>query len=159
MATNTAESAAPKKAKRKARKPKKANGRPRFQPTDEQRGSVRALSAAGYSEDEIARYIQIAPKTLRKYFPNELAFATMELLGTAVGGLADALKRKEAWAICFVLKTRGKKLHDGAGWSERHEIAGTGKDGAIPVRLSSLNDNQLVQLLGRLELAASSIPG
>lgn len=143
---------APKKARKgkKRPKPKKANGRPRYQPSDLERGSVKSLSAAGYSEDHIAAYMRIDPKTLRKHFPDELAFATMELLGAAVGGLAQALKEKQAWAICFVLKTRGKKLHNGVGWSERTEIAGP-EGGAIPVRLSSLSDTQLEQLLTRLQ--------
>jgi hypothetical protein len=39
-----------------------------FTPTDEQRGMVKAFAAYGVQQDEIARYLEIDPKTLRKHF-------------------------------------------------------------------------------------------
>lgn len=145
--------------KKKAKKAKKASrGRPRYTPTDEDKGAVKSLSAAGYPQEQIARYMRIDAKTLRKHFARELEFAVMEMLGAAIGGLADGLKKKEAWAICYVLKTRGKKLHNGEGWGE-YDSKVPNPDGggeAIPVHLSSLRDDQLLQLLARLKLAAQT---
>jgi hypothetical protein len=84
---------------------------------------VQALSIAGYDHDRIAKYVGVAPKTLRKYYVRELETARMGLMALAASALASALKKQEAWAVCFTLKTIGNKL----GWSERHEV--TGADG------------------------------
>ena len=47
-------------------------GRPKFEPTDEQRRMAEGLTGFGMREDEIARLIGIDPKTLRKHFRREL---------------------------------------------------------------------------------------
>jgi len=121
-------------------KNKPARGRPSFEPTDRQRGMVQALSQAGYPETEIAEYLGLDPKTLRKHFARELRFAAIELIAGAVQNLgrmalgakaqfddAGNMIRAEVLpnlgAICFLLKTKGKHL----GFTERTEV--TGADG------------------------------
>jgi hypothetical protein len=47
--------------------------RPRLNPTEEQRKWVKSLAAYGVRQSDIARMINIrSPKTLRKYFRQEL---------------------------------------------------------------------------------------
>ncbi|WP_298800139.1 hypothetical protein [uncultured Devosia sp.] len=120
----------------------RGRGRPRFEPTDKQRGIVEALAALGMNQTVIAGYpdIQIDEKTLREYFRTELDYGLTKLLAGAVNQLgrmalgAPAIfdekgnkirdeVRPELGAICFLLKTKGKAL----GFSER--IEHTGKDG------------------------------
>ena len=147
----------PAKPQKPTAEPKAGKGRPAHKPDDKSRGMVKALAAAGYDHDRIALYMKISAPTLAKHYKAELETAVMELLGGAVSGLAEALKKQEPWAICFVLKTRGKKLHNGEGWSERQEVTGP-EGGAIPIRLGSLNDSQLSQLLERLERGLATLP-
>src|ERR1700676_2665390 len=53
--------------------------RPRLVPTDEQRKKVKTLAAYGARQTEIARFIDVrSPKTLRKYFPEELKRGELE---------------------------------------------------------------------------------
>lgn len=89
-------------------------GRPEYQPSDYDRERVRAFAAAGYPQSEIAAYLCLSEKTLRKHFAHEIDYGAMELIGLGVGKLAHAIAKGEAWAICFLLKTKGRKL----GWSE-----------------------------------------
>lgn len=160
-ASNSSHKNAREQSRRRAKKGRKRRGpgHPPFEPTEKQRGSVNALSAAGYTQDDIAAYVGIDPKTLRKHFDRELRFGTMELVGSAIGSVARGIKADEAWAVLFVLKTRGKKLHNGEGWREYDERfpppPGAGSD-AVPVHLASLRDDQLLQLLKRLKIAAET---
>jgi predicted transcriptional regulator len=129
-------------AKRKAAAAaeKKEMGRPSFQADDIKRGEVRALTVAGYTQGQVAEYLGIDEKTLRKHFEQELRFATMKVLANCVSNvvqLANGVPAKfDEKGNCiraeipmslgpnaFILKTRGKAL----GWSER--IEHTGKDG------------------------------
>ena len=45
---------------------------PAFEATAEQRRTVRAMAGFGVPQDEIATFLDIDPKTLRKYFRTEL---------------------------------------------------------------------------------------
>jgi hypothetical protein len=51
---------------------KKARGRPEWKPTAEQRASVEAMAGYGVPEEDIARVLKVAPKTLRKQCRDEL---------------------------------------------------------------------------------------
>lgn len=123
-----------------------------------QRGEVRALTIAGYLQDEVAAYMGVDPKTLRKHCAEELSHSLMKTLANvamnvvrcALGAPARFDERNnmihaevlpQAWAMCFLLKTRGKKQ----GWTERVEH--TGKDGGpIEFDLTRLNDDELAIL-------------
>ncbi len=53
--------------------------RPKFVPTDEQRRTVKSLSAYGIKQEGIARVLKFrSPKTLRKYFGEELSLGEIE---------------------------------------------------------------------------------
>lgn len=101
---------------------------------------VEALTQVGYNQGDIAVFLGIDEKTLRKHYERELDFGLMKLLAGVVNSLGrmalgapavfDAKGNKlrdeikpELGAACFIMKTRGK----GMGWSERLEV--TGKDG------------------------------
>ena len=90
-------------------------GRPPYAPTEEARNDVKALASCGVTQDIIARYLHVAPMTLRLHFREELDFA--------------AMKANQAVAInMFRIATRGngsaavtagfKWLAIRAGWKE-----------------------------------------
>jgi hypothetical protein len=94
----------------------------KFVPTDEQRRAVRAMAAYGIPQDDIAKVIEIAPKTLRLAFRTELDKAPIEA-NTKVAQTCYqmAISGQHPAATFFWLKTR-------AGWREtdRHELTGPG---------------------------------
>ena|SRR5579862_5931953 len=53
--------------------------RPKFVPTEEQRRTVKTLSAYGIKQEGITRVLHLrSPKTLRKHFQEELALGAIE---------------------------------------------------------------------------------
>lgn len=130
---------------------KRGPGQPPHKPNQATREMVENLSAVGYAAEDIAECLGLSEITLKKYYNYEFCFATMKMLGLARAGLADALRRKQAWAICFTFKTRGKHL----GWSERQEITGAnGKDLIPELDMSKLSDEQLKQIADSQETIA-----
>lgn len=139
----------------KSKSKESSRGRPEFEPTDKQRGEVEALSVAGFTQDEIAAYLDVDPKTLRLHFRREIDTSLMRTIAHVVGNVlrfaigaaaqydetGNCLRAEivpQAWAMCFFLKTRGKRQ----GWTERVEH--TGKDGGpIEFDLSGLSDDEL----------------
>ncbi len=141
-------------------------GRPEWAPTEFQRGQVKAWAEAGFTQDDIADRLDTDPKTLRKHCREELDFGIMDLLAGAVrqlgrkavgapahfdekGNQVRAEVTPELGAICFLLKTKGKKL----GWSERLEV--TGKDGGallpdLEALMAKMTDEQL-ELIDRVQ--------
>lgn len=106
-------------------------GRKPHQPTDKMRAQVQALSSFGIPQDVIADFLDLAPKTLRKHYAEELRKAGVQanaqvskFLYEAASG--RALSRGAAFSDClraamFWAKTR-------MGWSEthKHELSGPG---------------------------------
>jgi hypothetical protein len=90
--------------------------RPRFQPTPEQAKLVRKLVACGNKQEDIARVIGVrSPKTLRKYFREELDRAAIEANTHVAHSLyKSAVSGKDTNAAMFWLKWR-------AGWRENPE--------------------------------------
>lgn len=141
-------------------------GRPPWEPSDKERGQVQAWADAGYTQEDIASRIGVDAKTLRKHCRQELDFGTMDLITEAVrqlgrkaigapaqfdehGNQVRAEVTPELGAICFLLKTKGKKL----GWSERLEV--TGKDGGallpdLEALMAKMTDEQL-ELIDRVQ--------
>jgi len=91
-----------------------------FVVNDEKRERVHYLSGLGVPQDDIAKIIGCAPKTLRKHFRDDLNRGVAEANATIAGYLFAAAKTGNIAAIIFWLKTR-------ANWRER----GTATD-AIP---------------------------
>lgn len=87
--------------------------RPKLNPTEEQRRMVKTMAAMGAKQEDVAAQIGVrSPKTLRKYFRDELDQGGTE----ANIGVAQALYKKakegDVKAAMFWLKCR-------AGWRDR----------------------------------------
>jgi len=83
-------------------------GRPPFQPTDQDRATVKNMAAAGINQDLIRRCIsgKINDKTFRKHFREELDLSATLVTGFAMSKLFACIQKGEAWAICFWLKCK-----------------------------------------------------
>jgi hypothetical protein len=82
--------------------------RPKLKPSDEQRRLVKSMAAMGTQQEHIARKIGIrSPKTLRKYFRDELDFGMTEANYKVAQTLFQmATSGKCIAATQFWLKTR-----------------------------------------------------
>ena len=89
------------------------------------REKVRHLAGLGVSQDDIARIISCAPKTLRKRFRDELDRGVAEANAVISGSLFAAAKAGNTTAQIFWLKTR-------AGWKEGGSAGSTIRDTAEP---------------------------
>jgi hypothetical protein len=120
--------------------PKRGAGQPSYEPTPADRATVQNLAALGATHKEIAMCIGrtgISEPTLRKHFRRELNNSLTEVKALAMSQVVAAMKRGEAWAVCFFLKCRG-------GWREKQEIEHSGPNGGglqMVIR-SVLNEKQ-----------------
>jgi hypothetical protein len=93
----------------------KGRGRPPFEPSEDDRKLVKALTAYGIPQFEIARLIHCSVNTLHTYFQYEIETATAEANGKVAQTLfniATKSQGKEAVTACiFWLKCR-------AGWRD-----------------------------------------
>src|SRR5450755_4071517 len=98
-----------------------------FEPTDEQRRTVRAMSGFGVPQPDIATHVSIDPKTLRKHFREELDRGSIEATTKVAQSLFRmATEGNNVAAAIFWMKAR-------AGWREKNDLETTGKDDA-PIR-------------------------
>ena len=87
-----------------------------FEPTEEQRRTVRAMSGFGVPQDGIATHLGIDPKTMRKHFRDDLDRGSVEATTKVAQSLFNmATKGNNVAAAIFWMKAR-------AGWREKHEI-------------------------------------
>lgn len=165
---------AKKKAKAEKAEPKEM-GRPPWVPSETDKGRIQAYAEAGFSQDDIAERLEVDRQTLTKHCGNILKFARMDMLSAvsrnafrmAIGAPAQLdptgthILRAEvvpqAWAICFVLKTIGKKL----GFTERLEL--TGKDGAalgpdLGALMAKMEETELAVLADAQRILAKYAP-
>ncbi|MGK7867668.1 hypothetical protein [Falsiroseomonas sp. E2-1-a20] len=89
-----------------------------YVPTDEQRRTVRAMSGLGIPQDDLATFLDIDKKKLRKHFRQELDRGSVE----AATKVAQSLFRMatdggSVAAAIFWMKAR-------AGWREKHDGSG-----------------------------------
>ena len=100
------------------------------------RDKVRHLAGVGVSQDDIAKIIGCAPKTLRKRFRADLDRGVAEANATMCGFLFAAAKGGNIAAIIFWLKTR-------AHWRERKpsEVPASGDGEANAPVVLVLPDN------------------
>jgi hypothetical protein len=106
--------------------------RQRFAVNEGVRERVRHLAGVGVRQDDIARIIGCAPKTLRKRLRDELDRGVAEANATIAGYLFAAAKAGNIAAIIFWLKTR-------AHWRER-----TAADEATPAADGEANSEILL---------------
>jgi len=116
-----------------AKKTKAVMGRPEHEATDANRALVKVFTAAGLTQEEIAKHLKINRKTLAKHYEHELETGWIEAIGEAATAIITEMRsttsEKRLEAAKFFLSRRGRGL-----WSEtkQHEISGPG-GGAIPV--------------------------
>lgn len=93
------------------------------EPTPELRQTVQLHATVGTPQDTIASILGIDPKTLRKYYREELDHATAKANATIGGALFNKAKNGDTAAQIFWMKTR-------AQWRETSNIDHTtnGKD-------------------------------
>jgi hypothetical protein len=118
-----------------------------FVVNDVMREKVRYLAGVGVRQDDIAKIIGCAPKTLRKRLRDELDRGVAEANATISGYLFAAAKAGNIAAIIFWLKTR-------ANWRERMAsdapIPGTdsaSSSGVVVVLPDNGRDPELTQVL------------
>ena len=107
-----------------------------FEPTEEQRRTVRAMSGYGIPQEDIAILLDVDPKTLRKHFRRELSRGSVEATAKVAQTLFHmATVEKNVGAAIFWMKAR-------AGWREKHEVVVSPK-----MPLSELSDEELNRLV------------
>ena len=112
-----------------------------FAASDEQRRTVRAMSGFGVPQADIATFLRVDPKTLRKYFRDELDQGVTEANAKVAQSLFNmAVKQNNVAAAIFWLKAR-------AGWSERRELRITSDDP------NQMTDEQLMRVIVAAEVA------
>ena len=114
-----------------------------FEPTEEQRRTVRAMAGYGVPHDDIATLLEVDPKTLRKHFRRELDRGSIEATAKVGQSLFRmATEGGSVAAAIFWMKAR-------AGWREKHELVVSTR----PV--AELSDEELAEIIqqGRDRLA------
>ena len=107
-----------------------------FEPTEEQRRTVKAMSGLGVPHEGIAVLLEIDPKTLRKHFDAELERGSVEATAKVAQSLFQmATQGKNVAAAIFWMKAR-------AGWREKHDVQLSVKDD-----VSKLSDEELDRLV------------
>lgn len=100
--------------------------RPKFVPTEEQRRTVKSLSAYGIKQEGIARVLHLrSPKTLRKHFPEELILGAIEAVaqvsqthyqmaksGKHPASTMHFLDKRQRWLDVQIAETRPAAIPD-----------------------------------------------
>jgi hypothetical protein len=88
----------------------------RFEPIPEQRRTVRAMAGFGIPQEDIATFLGIDAKTLRKHFRAELDRGSIEATSKVAQSLFRmATEGNNVAAAIFWMKAR-------AGWREKQEL-------------------------------------
>jgi hypothetical protein len=116
-----------------------------FVVTDALRDKVRHLAGLGVPQDDIARLLGCAPKTLRKRFRAELDRGVAEANAMISGCLFAAAKAGNIAAMIFWMKTRAR-------WRERPAADGPSADAGsssevVLVLPDNSRDPELTQVL------------
>lgn len=112
------------------------NGCPPFEPTEENRRIVEQMAAVGIPQEGIARVVGIDPKTLRKYFDEELSTAAIKANAKIGGTLYNKAVNGDTSAAIWWSKARMK-------WSEKTETELSGElDSNINVEINFVPSNQ-----------------
>lgn len=93
-----------------------------FKPTEADRANVIEWAGMGFTTASIGRKLSVTRHTVEKHFQEELALGKAEIETLAVSQIVEAIKKGEAWAICFFLKCR-------CGWKEKSGLELSGPDG------------------------------
>lgn len=98
---------------------------PGWQPNEQERQMVRVFKFAGYTDEDVARFLNMSVETLLKHFSFELQNARMAVIGDLTNRAVTRARQGNDTFVMFLLKTRG-----GGHFSERvaAEAALGGKD-------------------------------
>lgn len=95
-------------------------GRPPHEPTDKNRATVKAMSAYGTPQDQIARVLDIDSSTLRIHYRDELDLGVIEANTQVAKTLFNqGVKDGNTTALIWWTKSR-------MGWKEKHDIEHSG---------------------------------
>lgn len=108
---------------------------PSHKPTPETRAEVKALAAVGVREDEISKYVGIAPATLRKHYRDELDKAHIQANANVARALYTQATSGNTAAAIFWMKAR-------AGWREKVALEHSGPDGG-PMQVTTIDASKL----------------
>ena len=118
-----------------------------FEPTEEQRRTVRAMAGYGIPQEDIATLLEIDAKTLRKHFRRELDRGAIEATAKVGQSLFRmATEGQSVAAAIFWMKAR-------AGWREKHEVVLSAKAAV------EMTDEELMEEIGRARAARLAIDG
>jgi hypothetical protein len=120
--------------------------KPRKTVTEDHRTQVRTMTVYGMPQAVIGKLLGFAPKTLRKWFRNELDFGGAQANAEMAGYLFKNGKEGNVVAQIFWLKTR-------AGWKEPVRVVHSGSVGHY-YDFSKVADDDLKRLEGILAAAA-----
>ncbi len=99
-------------------------GMPPHEPTRATRELVQLHTMVGTRQEAIASIIGIDPKTLRKYYRDELDQSKAKANATIGGALFNKAKSGDTTAMIFWMKTQ-------AGWKETNVNEITNPDGSL----------------------------
>src|SRR5690554_1127815 len=108
---------------------KPVSGMPPHEPTKATRELVQLHTMVGTRQEAIASIIGIDPKTLRKYYREELDQSKARANATIGGALFNKAKSGDTTAMIFWMKTQ-------AGWRETTHMEHSSPDGSMsPTRI------------------------
>lgn len=112
----------------------KRRTKPPHVPTDKSRSEVSALAGFGVVQDEIAKFIGIDSKTLRKHYRNELDIGHIRANAAVARSLfKQATEDGNVAAQIFWMKAR-------AGWREKQDVNVVSEDGSMSPKGRNLDD-------------------
>ena len=121
-----------------------------FEPSDDQRRTVRAMSGFGIPQPDIATHLEIDPKTLRKHFRRELDRGVTEANTKVAQSLFNmATQGNNVAAAIFWMKAR-------AGWREKHDVTLSPGEG-VPMPVIYLPHNGRQSLPPGFDVEASAL--
>ena len=121
---------------------------------DAMREKVRYLAGVGVPQDDIAKIIGCAPKTLRKRFRDELDRGVAEANATMAGYLFAAAKAGNIAAIIFWLKTRARWRENGPPEETGERKDSNPRSGVVIVLPDNGRDPGLTKVLERAQREA-----
>lgn len=135
--------------------PKTPGGLP-YEPSATTRAEVKALTSFGVPQVEIAAYLDIDPKTLRKYYREELDKSKVQananvakFLYNAASGAA--LSKGASHADCLRAAMFWAKTQ--MGYRETQQLDHTSSDRSMSPKNATLTEEQALELLKRNDLA------
>lgn len=101
----------------------RVGGRPPHEPTEKSRATVKAMSAYGIPQNQIARVLDIHDETLRIHYRDELDLGVIEANAKVAETLfQQGVRDGNTTALIWWTKSR-------MGWKERQDIAHMDADG------------------------------